>query len=128
MQTISGVRYNFHYRCGVLAGEMRRYGETKRQRKISAGYFRLIYLTITVFGWVIPYLFVARLRPFVPLLSCKGSQPHYRLKNGLRHVLPAICDVAAFDDLEAMPISRKSNLGITFNDLHGIRCRSEARD
>ncbi len=77
MQTISGVHYNFSLpmafwqaKCGVTEGEA-------AKEKISAGYFRLI-RNYYRFGWVIP-ICLARLRPFVPL-SCKGSQPHYRLK------------------------------------------------
>ncbi len=41
MQTISGVHYNFSLPCGVLAGEMRRYGRRSGKRKISAGWHKM---------------------------------------------------------------------------------------
>ncbi|VEB55242.1 gamma-glutamylcysteine synthetase [Salmonella enterica subsp. enterica] len=97
MQTISGVHYNFSLPDGVLAGEMRRYGRRSGKRKnFLPAIFRLI-RNYYRFWLGHPLSVLARLRPFVPL-SCKESQPHYRFeKNGLRHVLPAVCDVAAFE-------------------------------
>ncbi len=75
MQTISGVR-TFSY-DSVLAGEMRRYGRAKRQRK---NFCRLFSSDSQLLPFWLghPYLVLARLRPFAPL-SCKESQ-QYRLK------------------------------------------------
>ena len=74
MQTISGVHYNFSLpmpfwqaKCGDISG-------ADGKEKISAGYFRVIRVSVGSF-----LICLARLRRFV-LLSCKENQHRCRLR------------------------------------------------
>ncbi|WP_127959710.1 glutamate--cysteine ligase [Serratia microhaemolytica] len=116
MQTISGVHYNFSL---PLAFWQAREGITDAdsgKEKISAGYFRLI-RNYYRFGWVIPYLFGAS--PSVCSSFLKGREtvlPFEQTAQGM-YYLPYATSLRLSD--LGYTNKSQSNLGITFNDLHG---------
>ncbi len=117
----------FHYRWHSGRRNAAALRKAKRQRKISAGYFRLIrnYYYRVWLGH--PYLFGARLRPFCSSFLQGRSQPHYRLKKRTAASLPAVCDVAARLVIWAIPMVAKQSrrLRLTICMVCG---RSEAGD
>ncbi|MGU0044432.1 hypothetical protein ACVXHA_27880 [Escherichia coli] len=94
MQTISGVHYNFFLpmafwqaKCGDIWALM---PKRKFLRAISA----LSAITIVSVGSFL--ICLVHLRRFV-LLSCKENQRRCRLRNRVRYVLPAVCDLSSFE-------------------------------
>lgn len=116
MQTISGVHYNFSLpmafwqaKCGIDDAE-------NDKEAISAGYFRLI-RNYYRFGWVIPYLFGASPAICSSFLQGKPTTlPFEKTECGM-YYLPYATSLRLSD--LGYTNKSQSNLGITFNDLHG---------
>jgi len=116
MQTISGVHYNFSLpmafwqaKCGVESAE-------QGKEAISAGYFRLI-RNYYRFGWVIPYLFGASPAICSSFLQGKKTTLPFEKTEGGMYYLPYATSLRMSD--LGYTNKSQSNLGITFNDLHG---------
>lgn len=116
MQTISGVHYNFSLPMAFWQAKCGVNGTEDGKEAISDGYFRLI-RNYYRFGWVIPYLFGASPAICSSFLQGKPTTlPFEKTECGM-YYLPYATSLRLSD--LGYTNKSQSNLGITFNDLHG---------
>ncbi|MGL4725570.1 MAG: glutamate--cysteine ligase [Scandinavium sp.] len=116
MQTISGVHYNFSLPMAFWQAKCGVNGTEDGKEAISDGYFRLI-RNYYRFGWVIPYLFGASPAICSSFLQGKSTTlPFEKTECGM-YYLPYATSLRLSD--LGYTNKSQSNLGITFNDLHG---------
>ncbi|WP_317474838.1 glutamate--cysteine ligase [Cronobacter sakazakii] len=116
MQTISGVHYNFSLPLAFWQAKCQVDDAESGKEAISAGYFRLI-RNYYRFGWVIPYLFGASPAICSSFLQGKPTKLPFEKTDCGMYYLPYATSLRLSD--LGYTNKSQSNLGITFNDLHG---------